>query len=59
MAVSSPRSILVEWEFVRNLAYRSQLSDDEANFVKLIYITKLKKVRLVRGPGLNAGCARS
>ncbi|CAD6587947.1 MAG: anaphase promoting complex subunit cdc16 [Tremellales sp. Tagirdzhanova-0007] len=32
-----------EWEFVRSLAYRAQLSDDEANFVKLIYVTKLKK----------------
>jgi len=32
-----------EWEFVQNLAYRSQLPVDEANFVKLIYTTKLKK----------------
>lgn len=35
-----------EWEFVQNLAYRSQLSPDEANFVRLIYLTKLKKVGL-------------
>ncbi|ORX38717.1 hypothetical protein BD324DRAFT_622052 [Kockovaella imperatae] len=32
-----------EWTFVQNLAYRSQLADDQAMFVKLMYITKLKK----------------
>nr|XP_019011300.1 anaphase-promoting complex subunit 6 [Kwoniella pini CBS 10737]OCF50081.1 anaphase-promoting complex subunit 6 [Kwoniella pini CBS 10737] len=32
-----------EWEFIRNLAYRKQLSEEDGNFVKLIYMTKLKK----------------
>ncbi|WWC63108.1 uncharacterized protein I303_105708 [Kwoniella dejecticola CBS 10117] len=32
-----------EWEFIRNLSYRKQLSEEEGNFVKLIYMTKLKK----------------
>jgi anaphase-promoting complex subunit 6 len=34
----------LEWEFIRNLSYRQQLSEDEANFVKLMYTIKLKKV---------------
>ncbi|WVQ74870.1 hypothetical protein IAR50_004477 [Cryptococcus sp. DSM 104548] len=32
-----------EWEFISGLAYRKQLSQDDANFVKMIYMTKLKK----------------
>ncbi|WRT68218.1 uncharacterized protein IL334_005194 [Kwoniella shivajii] len=32
-----------EWEFIRNLSYRKQLSEEDANFVKMIYMTKLKK----------------
>jgi anaphase-promoting complex subunit 6 len=36
-----------EWEFVHNLAYRSQLSEEESNFVRLMYRTKLKKVSRV------------
>lgn len=38
------RADRAEWEFMENLAYRSQLSDEQANFVKLMYRTKLKKV---------------
>lgn len=34
-----------EWDFVQSLAYRKQLSDEEARFVRLMYVTKLKKVR--------------
>lgn len=37
--------IMTEWEFIDNLSYRAQLSDEQANFVKLMYRTKLKKVR--------------
>ncbi|ODN92723.1 anaphase-promoting complex subunit 6 [Cryptococcus wingfieldii CBS 7118] len=33
----------VEWEFISGLSYRKQLSQDDANFVKMIYLTKLKK----------------
>jgi anaphase-promoting complex subunit 6 len=33
-----------EWEFINNLSYRSQLSEEQSHFVKLIYRTKLKKV---------------
>ncbi|BEI87724.1 uncharacterized protein CcaverHIS019_0104420 [Cutaneotrichosporon cavernicola] len=32
-----------EWEFINTLAYQSQLSDDEAAFVRLMYISKLRK----------------
>lgn len=32
-----------EWEFVNTLAYSSQLSDEEAAFVRLMYISKLRK----------------
>ncbi|ORY35353.1 hypothetical protein BCR39DRAFT_508962 [Naematelia encephala] len=32
-----------EWEFVNNLAYRQQLSEEESRFVKLMYLTKLNK----------------
>ncbi|OWZ40936.1 anaphase-promoting complex subunit 6 [Cryptococcus neoformans c8] len=32
-----------EWDFVTHLGYRKQLSEDDANFVKLMYMTKLKK----------------
>ena len=35
---------MVEWEFINNLSYRSQLSEEQSHFVKLIYRTKLKKV---------------
>lgn len=34
-----------EWEFIQNLSYRKQLSEDDANFVKMMYMTKLKKVK--------------
>ncbi|WVF72592.1 hypothetical protein IAT40_007410 [Kwoniella sp. CBS 6097] len=37
-----------EWEFVKSLSYRKQLSEDDANFVKMIYSTKLKKDGHVR-----------
>ncbi|RXK38138.1 anaphase-promoting complex subunit 6 [Tremella mesenterica] len=33
-----------EWEFVNGLGYRNQLTEEEADFVKLMYVTKLKKV---------------
>ncbi|WWC93598.1 hypothetical protein V866_000433 [Kwoniella sp. B9012] len=32
-----------EWEFIRNLSYRKQLSEEDGHFVKLMYMTKLKK----------------
>lgn len=35
---------MAEWEFINNLSYRSQLSEEQSHFVKLIYRTKLKKV---------------
>lgn len=35
---------MVEWEFVNKLAYKPQLSTEQAHFVRLIYITKLRKV---------------
>jgi hypothetical protein len=38
--------IQTEWSFFNNLAYRSQLSEEQSNFVKLMYRTKLKKVTL-------------
>ncbi|WVR07363.1 hypothetical protein IAU60_004404 [Kwoniella sp. DSM 27419] len=37
-----------EWEFITNLAYRKQLSNEDAAFVKMIYMTKLKKDGHVR-----------
>ncbi|OCF40492.1 anaphase-promoting complex subunit 6 [Kwoniella heveanensis CBS 569] len=37
-----------EWEFVKSLSYRKQLSEEDANFVKMIYLTKLKKDGHVR-----------
>ncbi|WVW85785.1 hypothetical protein I302_107823 [Kwoniella bestiolae CBS 10118] len=37
-----------EWEFIRNLSYRKQLSEEDGHFVKLIYMTKLKKDGHVR-----------
>ena len=40
---------MAEWEFVNNLSYRSQLSEEQSHFVKLIYRTKLKKVSLYLG----------
>ena len=36
--------LIPEWEFINNLSYRSQLSEEQSHFVKLIYRTKLKKV---------------
>ena len=38
------KRLMVEWEFINNLSYRSQLSEEQSHFVKLIYRTKLKKV---------------
>lgn len=32
-----------EWEFMNNLAYRQQLSPEAATFVKLMYVSKLRK----------------
>jgi anaphase-promoting complex subunit 6 len=40
------KGLMVEWEFINNLSYRSQLSEEQSHFVKLIYRTKLKKVSL-------------
>ncbi|KAK8854947.1 hypothetical protein IAR55_003686 [Kwoniella newhampshirensis] len=37
-----------EWEFVQGLSYRKQLSEGDANFVKMMYMTKLKKETHVR-----------
>ncbi|WVO17769.1 hypothetical protein L204_105467 [Cryptococcus depauperatus] len=32
-----------EWEFISSLGFRTQLSEEDATFVKLMYLTKLKK----------------
>lgn len=32
-----------EWEFINNLAYRQQLANEEADFVRFMYISKLRK----------------
>jgi hypothetical protein len=37
---------MAEWDFVQNLSYRRHLSEKEAIFVKLMYTSKLKKVRI-------------
>jgi len=47
---------MVEWEFINNLSYRSQLSEEQSHFVKLIYRTKLKKVNsmvVIRSSGAD------
>ena len=38
--------MFLEWEFVQNLAYKEQTPED-AEFVKLIYTIRLRKVCLV------------
>lgn len=35
--------LIAEWEFVNSLAYRAQLAEDEAEFVRLMYLSKLRK----------------
>lgn len=35
--------LTIEWEFVNNLSYRSQLGPEEATFVRLMYLSKLRK----------------
>jgi anaphase-promoting complex subunit 6 len=37
LQLGMPRLMRPEWEFVNNLAYRSQLSEEESNFVRLMY----------------------
>lgn len=32
-----------EWDFINNLAYRQQLAQDEADFVRLMYLSKCRK----------------
>lgn len=46
--VASVYADSTEWEFINNLAFRSQLSEEQAHFVKLMYRTKLKKVSIWR-----------
>jgi anaphase-promoting complex subunit 6 len=38
------KELIAEWEFINHLSYRSQLSEEQSHFVKLIYRSKLKKV---------------
>jgi hypothetical protein len=40
------KGLMVEWEFINNLSYRSQLTEEQSHFVKLMYRTKLKKVSI-------------
>lgn len=40
------RADRAEWDFFQSLAYGKHLSEEEATFVRLMYLTKLNKVSI-------------